>query len=249
METLINVDLSQAELRVMAVMSGDEWMISSLQEDSGDFFDNHFMPIAFPEKLEKFATIDIWKKMAPADHKECRVQVKSVMYGLAFGRGSAAIAVEIGQSEAVARKIIDNLFYQAPKFKAWREDIKVAATNPAYRDMLVNPFGRRYQRELITSRRQEAAVIREALSFLPQSTSSDICLATCIRINEPLADQGYHIFNVVHDAIMIKGPEDNAEFIGQYVGAELRETGRMVMGDAVPFLSDYSVGKNWGELS
>lgn len=246
---LINVDLSQAELRVMAIMSDDPWMIGALQETSGDFFDNHFMPVAFPEQMAHYGDIYRWKENDPNDHKEKRVQTKSVMYGLAFGRGATAIAVEIGQTKAVAQGIIDSLFDRAPNFLAWRKRIEQAAIDPSHRDFLINPFGRRYQREVITSRRQEAAVIREALSFLPQSTSSDICLATCVRINDVLAEHGYHIFNVVHDAIMIQGPETNAEFIGQYVGAELRETGRMVMGDKVPFLSDYSVGKHWGELS
>lgn len=246
---LINVDLSQAELRVMAIMSGDQWMINALQEDGGDFFDNHFMPVAFPEKVSHWGGVDIWKKNDPVGHKECRVQVKSVMYGLAFGRGAYAIGVEIGQSTAVAQSIIDRLFENAPDFHAWRQLVSDAAIDQSKRDVLVNPFGRRYQREVITSRAQEKAVIREALSFLPQSTSSDICLATAIRINARLNEMGYHIFNVVHDAIMIEGPEEYADLIGKFVGRELRETGRMIMGDAVPFLSDYSIGQHWGELS
>lgn len=233
----------------MAVMSDDQWMIAALQEDSGDFFDNHFMPVAFPKSVAFHGSVDNWKLAEPNDHKEKRVQTKSVMYGLAFGRGATAIGIEIGQPTYVAQGIIDALFKNAPKFYQWREDVRQAAIDPSKRDMLVNPFGRRYQREVITSRVQEAAVVREALSFLPQSTSSDICLATCIRINDTLTEHGYRIFNVVHDAIMIEGPEDQADFIGQYVGAELRETGRMIMGDKVPFLSDYSYGTSWAELS
>lgn len=246
---LLNVDLSQAELRVMAIMSGDQWMQDALQEDSGDFFDNHFMPVAFPAQFAVYGTVEEWKAQDPNDHKEKRVQTKSVMYGLAFGRGAKAIGIEIGQHPHDAQKIIDALFLNAPDFLHWRQRIERAAIDPSDRDFLINPFGRRYQREVITSRKQEAAVKREALSFLPQSTSSDICLTTAVRINRSLRENGYHIFNVVHDAIMIEGPADNAEWIGQYVGAELRETGRMIMGEAVPFLSDYSVAKDWGGLS
>ncbi len=248
--TLLNVDLSQAELRVMAIMSGDKWMQAALQEDSGDFFDNHFMPVAFPKQFEYHGhSIENWKKASPNDHKEKRVQTKSIMYGLAFGRGAKAIGIECGLPALEAQKIINTLFTNAPDFLAWRERIARAATDPSDRDFLVNPFGRRYQREVITSAKQEAAVIREALSFLPQSTSSDICLSTAVRIHKTLTEHDYRIFNVVHDAIMIEGPEEGADFIGRYVGAELRETGRLMLGDAVPFLSDYSTGKNWGELS
>lgn len=233
----------------MAVLSGDPWMISALQRDSGDFFDNHFMPVAFPAEFERWGTVENWKRNDPIDHKEKRVQVKSVMYGLAFGRGASAIGVEIGQPTSVAQGIIDALFERAPEFYRWRKQIEKAAVYPQYRDLLVNPFGRRYQRELITSSKQEAAVKREALSFLPQSTSSDICLSTAIRINKALEESGYYIFNIVHDAIMVEGPADSADMIGQYIAAELEETGRLVMGDAVPFLADFSVGQSWADLS
>lgn len=246
--TIINVDLSQAELRCMAIMSNDPWMINALQADSGDFFTNHLMPVAFPRQVELYGGIHAWKEDNPVDFKERRVQCKSVMYGLAFGRGAAAIGTEIGQPARVAQGIIDNLFKNAPRFLEWRQRIERAAVDPSERDFLINPFGRRYQREVITSSKQEAAVKREALSFLPQSTSSDICLATAIRIDESLAESGYYIFNVVHDAIMIEGPEDDADTIGQFVGRSLTETGASVLGDSVPFLSDYSYATDWGQL-
>jgi hypothetical protein len=89
-----------------------------------------------------------------------------------------------------------------------------AAVVPSKRDLLVNPFGRRFQSEIVTTKNANK-VQREALSFLPQSTSSDIAIATAIRINGDLNDAGYHIFNMVHDAIMIEGPEDGADMVGE----------------------------------
>lgn len=248
-KTLINVDLSQAELRCMAIMSDDPWMIKALQADAGDFFANHLMPVAFPDEYEQYGRdTDRWQREDPNGFKERRVQCKSVMYGLAFGRGAEAIGREIGQPAWVAQGIIDALFANATNFYRWRKRIEQAAIDPSERDFLVNPFGRRYQREVITSARQAAAVKREALSFLPQSTSSDICLSTAIRIDGVLESLGYEIFNVVHDAIMILGEEDGADDIGQYVGRELSLTGATILGDSVPFLSDYSVGSHWGLL-
>lgn len=46
--TLVGADYAQAELRVMAELSGDERMIADLQEDSPDFFDN-IIPSIFPD--------------------------------------------------------------------------------------------------------------------------------------------------------------------------------------------------------
>lgn len=245
--TLINADLSQAELRVMAVISGDKWMIEALQEGQGDFFDNHMMPVCFPWIELEYGTVEEYKKQKPINHKEDRTKVKAVQYGLAFGREAAAIGKALNLTVAQAQVIISNYLETAYDFAQWREDVKEAAINPTKRDLLVNPFGRRFQSEIITTRNYNS-VQREALSFLPQSTSSDICLATAIRIAPDLRANGYHIFNVVHDAIMVEGPEEDAETIGQYIKAEFRNTGRTVMGDSVPFLSDFSIGKSWADL-
>lgn len=245
--TLINCDLSQAELRVMALLSNDPWMINALQEGVGDYFDTYMMPAAFPWIIEKYGSIKEFKKQEPAQHKELRTQCKAVQYGLAFGREAKAIAVELNCSVRQAANIIMNYLSTAVGFQNWRIDVMEAAVDPAKRDLLINPFGRKFQSEVITSRRKRD-IQREALSFLPQSTSSDICLSTAIRINKPLQEMGYHIFNIVHDAIMIEGEADGADVIGQYVAKELRETGRMVFGDTVPFLAEYSIGESWADL-
>jgi len=245
---MINIDLSQAELRVMARLSNDEWMIGALQEGAGDFFDSHLMPVAFPQIVHEFGSIEVYKEKCPVLHKEARTKVKAVQYGLAFGRQAPAIAQSLGMKTWEAQRIIDNYMAVAVGFAKWREDVKAAARIPSRRDLLINPFGRRFQSEVVTTKNYRN-IEREALSFLPQSTSSDILLATAIRINPSLKDAGYKLFNLVHDAMMIEGPSDNADTIGRYVGLQLRKTGRMVLGDAVPFLSDYSIGTSWSDLS
>ena len=245
---IINADLSQAELRVMALLSGDEWMIAALQEGQGDFFNNHMMPVCFPEKLAQYGSIENYMEQDPIGHKEDRTKVKGIQYGLAFGRQAFAIAVALGLTVAEAETILSNYLSTASNFAQWREDIMVAAINPAKRDMLINPFGRKFQSEVITTANFRN-IQREALSFLPQSTSSDICLTTGIRIQDQLHKWGYDIINIVHDALMIEGPLEAADYTAQYVCKELRRTGEMVFGTTVPFLSDYSIGKSWADLS
>jgi DNA polymerase-1 len=247
--TLINIDLSQAELRVMAILSGDKWLQEALQEDAGDFFDTHLMPVSYPEKYEMYlGSVERWKRVDPVDHKECRTNCKAVVYGLAFGRQAPAIAQALGMKTREAQSIIDAFLSNAYDLDRFRQEIMEAARVPAKRDLLINPFGRRYQSEVVTTKNYRN-IQREALSFLPQSTSSDIMLSTAIRIQPTLAEAGYQIFNLVHDAMMIEGDDSGVDMIGQFVGRELRKTGEMVLGNAVPFLSDYSHGPSWSDLS
>ena len=236
--TLVQADLSQAELRVMAALSGDKWMLAALQEGQGDFFDTHMMPVCFPGVVPKDAV----------EKKELRTKVKTVQYGLAFDRGAAAIGVELGMQRHEAQAIITNYFSAAPEFAQWREDIREAAQDPAKRDFLTNPFGRKFQSEVITHKNGNN-IEREAMAFLPQSTASDICLATAIRIHETIKSHGCHIVALVHDAILVECPTDElAEQIGAYIQAEFRVTGEAVFGDLVPFLSEYSIADSWGKL-
>jgi DNA polymerase-1 len=248
MKTLINIDLSQAELRVMAILSGDDWLREALQENAGDFFDTHLMPVAYPGKTEYHGSVEAWKEADAVDHKECRTNCKAVVYGLAFGRQAPAIAESLGIATREAQSIINSFLGQAYKLDEFRERIKEAARVPAKRDILISPFGRRYQSEVVTTKNYRN-IEREALSFLPQSTSSDIMLATAIRVQPKLESLGYNIFNLVHDAMMLEGEREGAEMVAQFVGVELRKTGEMVLGDSVPFLSDYSFGQSWADLS
>lgn len=248
--TLLNVDLSQAELRCMALFSGDEWMIGALQEGQGDFFNNHMMPVCFPWIEHEFGSVEAYEKLMPIEHKENRTKVKGVQYGLAFGRSAPAIAKALGMETREAKIIIANYFATAPKFQTWREDVMAAAVDLSKRDLLVSPTGRRFQSEMITTRNMNA-IQREALSFLPQSTSSDICLMSAMKLHQTLQENNipFRIFNVVHDAIMLEGDEEYAELVGELTGQIMRETGAMVAGDAVPFLSEFSYGQSWSDLS
>lgn len=232
----------------MAIVSGDTWMQAALQDGEGDFFSYHMMPAGYPHLFPNgVSDVLALQENNPVEFKERRTNMKGVQYGLAFGRQAAAIGVALGISTREADTLISNYFARATGFAQWREDVMEAAINPAKRDLLVNAFGRTFHSELVTPKKA-ANIQREALSFIPQSTSSDICLTTAMMIDLELEAAGYQIFNVVHDAIMVKGPRDGAEQIGDFIVRSFREVGELVMGDAVPFLSEYSIGRSWSEL-
>lgn len=238
--TLLQVDYSQAELRVMAGLSNDPWMLNALQEGQPDFFEEFMLPVCFPgvDRAQ-------WDKQETKDN---RAKVKAVQYGLAFDRGSRAIAKSLSLPVQEAQDIIDNYLRTASNFAQWRVDIKAAAIVPSKRDMLVTPMGRRFQSEIITPQNR-AKIQREALSFLPQACASDMCLITAIRIHEAVKQTGSHIVALVHDAILIECPDDTtATMLGKYVSREMRLTGEGYF-TTVPFLSEWSIGRAWGDLA
>lgn len=231
--SLVSVDYSQAELRVMACMSGDEYLISLFQPGMPDFFDS-LMPVAFPRV--DLSCVDKNTK------KNMRANLKGVIYGMSYGRSAAAIAKALGISLKEAQAIITNYFRAAPDLYAWRQWITETAISPEH--TLISPFGRYYQAEVVTGRNKQS-IINSGLAFLPQSTASDICVVAAQAVAKWLPDYDALIIATIHDAILIDCPDEHIEVIAARVQDEMRASGRATFGDTVPFDTEATWGKSW----
>lgn len=232
----LEVDYSQAELRVMAVLSGDDYLISLFQEGMPDFFDS-LLPVTFPH-----ADIDSWSAQ---ERKDNRAKLKSVVYGLSYGRKASAIATELKISTREAQSIIDNYFKAAPKFEEWRTKIEYQAL--ASDGVIETPFGRRFQAEVITGR-SKTNVVNSALAFVPQSTASDICVSAAIEIHKWIGEYDSKIIGSIHDAINSEVPNEYVIEVAHRKQYEMKEAARRVFGDVVPFDTDAEWGTLWGAL-
>lgn len=236
--TMVQADYSQAELRVMAVLSGDKYLQSLFQEDSPDFFDA-LMPVAYPGlNLEKITA---------QQRKDLRAKLKGVIYGMSYGRQAAAIAVSLDMEVQQAATIMDNYFKQAPDLYQWRKDISAIALDPTR--ALVSPFGRQYQAEVVTSRNKQN-VVNSALAFLPQSTASDLCVVAAEHVQAHLQSGQYGdtlIVATIHDAILLDVPDEYIEKVKPMVTQEMRDSGRKMFGDLVLFDADTKAGPSWAD--
>lgn len=231
--SLIECDYSQAELRVMACLSNDEYLISLFQPGMPDFFDS-LMPVTYP-RLD-LPTLD------PSTRKNYRANLKGVIYGLSYGRKEFAIAKALDMPVREAKGIITNYFRAAPQFYDWRQWVEAMALSEE--DTLVSPFGRYYQSEVVTSINKQN-IINAGLAFLPQSTASDLCLQAALRVQPQLEEFDAYIVATIHDAIMIDGPDQHKRAIADMVQFEMQESGRRIFGDVLPFATDATFGKSW----
>lgn len=230
--SLVNVDYSQAELRVMACLSKDEYLISLFQPGMPDFFDS-LMPTAFPR-------IDL-EKLTKDEKKNYRAKLKATIYGLAYNRKAAAIAEDLKMSVREAQSIINNFFKAAPDFYEWRMWVEGMAVSDV--DTLVSPFGRYYQSEAVTGRSKQN-IINAGLAFLPQSTASDFCVKAAMKIHEQIRGSDIFIIATVHDAILFDAPDDKIQWISDLAQKEM-EAAAFETFQAVPFSTDASFGKSW----
>lgn len=223
---LIQLDYKQAEGRVITHLAQDEYLASIFADEDRDIFDELTLSV-YGE--------DNWGK-------EERVKIKSVFYGLAYGRGAAAIGIELGISLGEAQKLLSDFKALIPRTIEWQTSIKNKVLSG---EDLVTPFGRKRSFWLITEQ-NKADVLNEALSFMPQSIASDITLSALVRLQPRLRGLATTRLTI-HDAMVFECNRRDSESVIELARAEMIAAGRRFT-DFVPFTVDSSVGKRWSEL-
>lgn len=223
---LIQLDYKQAEGRVITTLAQDEYLASIFSDAERDIFD---------ELTEQIYGAGNWTK-------EERVKIKSVFYGLSYGRGAESIAKELGITNVEARTLLRDFKALIPATVAWQNSVihNVLAGND-----LRTPFGRKRSFWLITDQNR-ADVLNEALSFLPQSIASDICLSALIELQPKL--RGFATTRLtIHDALIFECDRANAEDVISIARDSMVSAGRKFT-DFVPFVVDVSMGQRWSDL-
>jgi DNA polymerase I-like protein with 3'-5' exonuclease and polymerase domains len=244
---IVGADLSQAELRVMACESMDEWLIAAFQPGAQDFFDL-LLTEAYPTtdwfELHRRVSAHETTEAESDFYNNKRAAMKGVVYGVSFGRGVPAIAKALKIPIYESQRLVDAFVRPGSMFALWREEISERAVDG---EAIVTKFGRHFQSELITKKNRQN-VINSALSFTSQSTANDICLTAALEVNACLPAYGAHLMGTIHDAIYTSTPKPEVELVGHVLVRELKRAGEAVYGDLVPFDADWGSGKNLAEV-
>jgi DNA polymerase-1 len=89
-------------------------------------------------------------------------------------------------------------------------------------------------------------VFNEALSYLPQSIASDICLSALVRLRPQLRGIGF-IRLTIHDALVVEAPESRLDEVSDMLRTEMGQAAERIT-TYVPFEVDVSHGPSWGDL-
>lgn len=180
-------DFSQAELRIMAHLSGDETYLNAF--NSGQ--DPHLAIAATKYHVPYEEVLKIYEDENHPDHKIWKVrrkQAKQIAFGLIYGIGAKLLAVKLSDPKSgiivtpeEAQKEMDIFFGQHPKLKTFLKKQEKFLRKNGY---LVSLFGRKRRLPQIYSsdRGEEAYALRLALNFPCQSAASDMCLFGSILI-------------------------------------------------------------------
>ena len=224
---LIYTDMSQIEYRVMAILSGDPFLIN-VYKKGGDIHDEMAKTLFGPN----------------FGHAE-RAVAKSCNYGLAYGMGIKRMIITVraaGVDYHRAVQIVREYFARIPRLISWRKEIEEKILRDRY---LETPLGRRRRFPYIP-RRFRGEIFRQGINFLPQSIADDPVKLSLIKIAQK--DWPVQVLLVNHDAILSQAPEDIAQEVAIEIAEIMQTTAAEVCGDRIPFLVSTAIGDRWGEL-
>ncbi len=227
--TLLAVDYSQIELRIVASVAEDAGMMEAFHAG----IDIHTATAA------KVFGVDI------ADvTKEQRYKAKSVNFGLIYGQGAFGLSQNLGIKRGEAAELIEAYFAQFGGVKKYMDDsIKFCRENGFVKTIM----GRKRFIPDINSSNQTVVGFaeRNAINAPIQGSAADMIKLAMINIHARLAKMkvGTKMLLQVHDELLFDVPKTELE----EMTAVIKEEMERAMPLKVPVIAEAGHGDNWLE--
>jgi uracil-DNA glycosylase family 4 len=214
---LVDCDWVQAELFVMAWLSGDENMQKKLSDPTSDFHSevaiDMFRLPAPPEGYSK--GLKEWLK--ESGNSKYRTIAKTITFGIAYGRGAAAIrqavymeGINISIDEA--QESIDKFKETFPSLAFWLESQQSKVETQGY---VENGFGRRRRFQSTNDKELISHQKRQAMNAPIQGTVGDLMSLALVNLfmirTMERPHLQYKVLMSVHDQIIVTCPAEQVD--------------------------------------
>ena len=226
--TLVSADYSQFELRLAAVLSGDQALID-------DF--NHDVDVHTKTAAETFNI--------PMDQvtKDQRRAAKVINFGILYGMSVKGLADAAHMSVPAAKQFIDHYFELRAPIKQQLERYLKQAREEGYVETY---FGRRRPTPDVKSPnfviRQAAE--RAAQNMPIQGTEADLMKRAMIHVDAKLKD-GANLIMQVHDSLIVECDQQDANAVATLLRSEMESVAPEL---PIKLAVDVTIASNWGEL-
>ena len=228
--SLLAIDYSQIELRVVAALAKDNKMIETFQRGE----DIHTRTAAEIHGVE------------PADvTKDMRRSAKEVNFGVLYGMGAFGLASRTGISHVEAQEFIEQYFASFPSVREYVEQTKIDATQKGYAETRIGR--RRYLPEIKSHNHQlRRSGERMAINMPVQGLAADILKLAMIDVNKqlPSISQNTKMILQVHDELVFEVPTKEVKTVCKKIVQIMEDAYTL----AVPIKAEGHAGKNWGEM-
>ena len=225
---IMEADVSQCELRVLAHFSQDPRLLAAYRDGNVDL---HVQTAAAVLSIAADQVTD-----------EQRGIGKQVNFAIVYGMAADSLAQKLGIVPGEAQALLDGYFAAYPGVRAWIAQVHAAA----YEDREVRTLsGRRRQLSDIRSRDpgEVATAQRQAVNAIIQGSAADLLKLALIRLHDRLPDS-VRMLLPVHDSVLLEVPEGQIEEARRVV-VEALETTPTDFG--VPLKVEVKTGRTWAE--
>lgn len=225
---LVSADYSQFELRLAAVLSGDQALIA----DFNSGVDIHTKTAA-----------DVFGVPMSEVTKAQRRAAKTINFGVMYGMSAKGLADATGMGYYEAKKFIDDYFEVRKPIREYLDKILNQAREQGYVETY---YGRRRPTPDVKSAnhiiRQGAE--RAAQNMPIQGTEADLMKKAMIQVDAKLPDDADLILQV-HDSLIVECDESQVEKVSEI----LQKTMEGIAPELnIKLAVEVTTGNNWGEL-
>lgn len=229
---ILAADYSQIELRILAILSGDEKMRAAFNNKQ----DIHSETASI--------IFDIPKNEVTSNQRR---YAKIINFGLMYGMGSFRISQELDISRNEAKEFIENYFNKFPTIKKFIQ----AGIQQATIDGFVSTiFGRRlYLPDLYSSNKMRVEGAKRVATNMPiQGSAADIIKVAMISLFKKINnDPDIKMIIQVHDELVFEINKNKVEEAKKMIVAEMEKALPEKYNNIVPLIVDVGVGHSWFE--
>ena len=227
-KVLVSADYSQFELRLAAVLAGDQALIDDFNSD----VDIHTKTAA-----EAFG-------VAPEDvTKTQRRAAKVINFGVLYGMSVRGLSEATGMSLSAAKDFIERYFELRKPVKEYLDKVLVQAREQGYVETY---YGRRRPTPDVLSSNfiVRTGAERAAQNMPIQGTEADLMKRAMLVVKVALP-KGAEMIMQVHDSLIIECDENLAEEVSKILVEKMENVAPEL---AVKLKAEVTIGQNWGEL-
>jgi DNA polymerase-1 len=236
---LVSIDYSQIELRIAAILSGDEKMIQIFKNGEDVHSAVASRVFGVPEK-----EVD----------KEMRRRAKVINFGILYGMGVNALRQNLGEEtpRAEAQEFLNAYFNTFTRLAEYLEEVKAFARKTGYTETHI---GRRRYFEGIRSNIpfMRASAERMAINAPVQGTAADVMRVAMVAIDEYLTKEKLYgdvrMLLQVHDELVFEIKQSRIAEIVPHLKKIMEDAFPAEDAHGVPLVAEARAGINWGELA
>ena len=227
-KVFVGADYSQFELRLAAVLAGDEKLIEDFNSD-----------------------VDIHAKTAAETYgisidevsKSQRRAAKVINFGVLYGMSPHGLAAATGMSFTEAKKFIDHYFEVRKPIRQYLDKILTQAREQGFVETY---FGRRRPTPDVKSSNfmVRSSAERAAMNMPIQGTEADLMKLAMIRLEDKLSGLADAILQV-HDSILVECKPEDVQKVSEIMKAEMEGVCPEL---PIKLKVDVGTGANWGEV-